>query len=100
MVPSPKLSFIANDSNPTSVGLALDSTIHFGGLEFIADCFGHPSLFPQVRDSSAMFVGMVNSGPPSRCTPLEESSGEDGATSSVGGAWDPPTPEDAMWQTR
>jgi hypothetical protein len=46
MVPSSKLSFIANDNNPTGVGLAPGSTIHFGGLEFITDCFGHSSLSP------------------------------------------------------
>jgi hypothetical protein len=34
MVPSPKLSFVANGHNPTSVGLVPGSTIHFGKLEF------------------------------------------------------------------
>jgi hypothetical protein len=36
MVPSPKLSFVANGHNPTSVGLVPGSTIHFGKLEFTA----------------------------------------------------------------
>jgi hypothetical protein len=48
MVPSPKVLFIANDNNPIGVGLELGSTIHFGGLKFIADHFGHPSLSPRV----------------------------------------------------
>jgi hypothetical protein len=34
MAPSPKLSFVANGNNPTGGGLSLDSTIHFGSLEF------------------------------------------------------------------
>jgi hypothetical protein len=44
MVPSPKLLLIANDNDTTGVSLALGSTIHFGGLEFIADRFGHQNL--------------------------------------------------------
>jgi hypothetical protein len=47
MVPSPELSFIANDNNPTNVNLASGSTIHFSSLKFIADRLGHPSLSPQ-----------------------------------------------------
>jgi hypothetical protein len=47
MVPSPKLSFVANGNNPTSVGLALGNTIHFGSMEFTTDRLGRLSLFPQ-----------------------------------------------------
>jgi hypothetical protein len=47
MVPSPKLSFVANGNNPTSVGLAPGSTIHFGSMEFTTDRLGCLSLFPQ-----------------------------------------------------
>jgi hypothetical protein len=44
MILSPKLSFITNDNNPTSVGLALGSAIHFDSLKFITNRFGHLSL--------------------------------------------------------
>jgi hypothetical protein len=47
MVPSPMLSFITNDDNPTGVGPALGSTIHFGSMEFITDCLGYLSLSPR-----------------------------------------------------
>jgi hypothetical protein len=78
MIP-PKLSFITNSNNPTDVGLAPGSTIHFGSLEFIANCFGHLSL-PQLQDSDAIFVGMIRDGSPSLRTELEDSSSEDGTT--------------------
>jgi hypothetical protein len=46
MVPSLKVSVIANDNNPTYVGLSLDSSIYLDCLEFITDRFGHLSYFP------------------------------------------------------
>jgi hypothetical protein len=62
MVLSLKLSFIANDNNPTDVGLAPASTIHFSSLGFVADRLGRLSLSPQGWDSDAIFVGMAHSG--------------------------------------
>jgi hypothetical protein len=60
MVPSPKLSFITNNDNLTSVGLAPGSSIHFGNLEFVTDHVGRLSLSPLGRDSDAIFIGMAN----------------------------------------
>jgi hypothetical protein len=97
MVPSPKLSFVANGNNPTGVGLAHGDTIHFGSLEFTIDRLDHLSLSPQEGDSSAIFVGMVYSGMSSLHTTLEETSNKDGAPSGAGGALDPPTPESVTW---
>jgi hypothetical protein len=37
MVPSLKLSFVANGDNSTGVGLDPGHTIHFGSLEFTTD---------------------------------------------------------------
>jgi hypothetical protein len=92
MVPSPKLSFIANGNNLTGIGLTLGSTNRFGSMEFTA-CLGHQSLSPYEWDSSAIFIGMVNSGSPSLHTALEESFGKDGATSGVRGSSGSPGPQ-------
>jgi hypothetical protein len=85
MVPSLKLSFIANGNNSTSIGLTPGSTIHFGSLEFTANRLGRLCLSPQVWDSSAIFIAMVRIGSSSLRTTLEESSVEDGAASGTRG---------------
>jgi hypothetical protein len=97
MVPSPKLSFVANSNNPIGVGLAPGSTIHFDTLEITVGRLGCLSLSPPEWDSSSIFIRMVHSGSTSLRTTLEKFSNEEGATSGTGGALDPPTPEDAMW---
>jgi hypothetical protein len=94
MVPTPKLSFIANNNNPTDVGLAPDSTIHFDSLGFIADHLGRLSLFPQERELGAIFIGMIHSGSSSMRTTLGESSNDDGATSGTGGSLGSPGPRE------
>jgi hypothetical protein len=93
MLPSPKLLFITNNNNPTNVGLALGSTIHFVSLEFIANRFDHLSFSLERWDSGAMFIGMVHSRSPSQRTPLEESSNENGSTSGAGGSLGSPAPQ-------
>jgi hypothetical protein len=70
MVPR-KLSFISNSGNPTSIGLALGSAIHFFILDFITNHFGHLSLSPQGRDSDAIFIGMILDESPSPRTAPE-----------------------------
>jgi hypothetical protein len=97
MVPSPKLSFITNNNNPTEISLAPGSTIHFSNLEFITDHCGHLSLSPQEQGLGAMFIGMVHSRSSSLRTTLGESSIEDGATSSAGGSLRSPALKGAPW---
>jgi hypothetical protein len=92
MAHSPKLSFVANGNNLTGVGLAPDSTNHFGCLEFTADQHGLLSLSPQKWDSGTIFIGMVHSGSPSLCTTLEESSNEDHTASGTEGRSGSPDP--------
>jgi hypothetical protein len=46
MIPSPKLSFVANINNPTGASLAPGNTIHFGSLEFTVDRLSRLSLSP------------------------------------------------------
>jgi hypothetical protein len=57
-------------------GLALGETIHFGSLEFIADCFGGLSLSPKGSDPGAVSVGTTHSGSPSLLAMMEDSTEE------------------------
>jgi hypothetical protein len=54
MVPSLKLSFVANGNNPTGVGLTPGGTIHFGSLDSTIDRHGRLSLSPQGWDANAI----------------------------------------------
>jgi hypothetical protein len=85
LVPSLKLSFIANGNHPIGVSLTPGSAICFGSLEFTTDHLSHLSFSPQEWDSSVVFVGMVHNGSPSLHTTLKESSDEYGAAL---GAWE------------
>jgi hypothetical protein len=97
MVYSPKLSFIANGSNPTGVGLALGRTICFDILEFTANRLGRLSLSPQEGDLGTLFIGMVHNGSPSLHITLEDSSDEGGATSGKAGSSGSHDPEATTW---
>jgi hypothetical protein len=92
MVYSPKLSFVANGSNLTGVGLALGKTICFYSLEFTIDHLGRLSLSPEEGDSGALFVGILHSGSPSLHTALEDSFDEGGAASGEEGSSGSPDP--------
>jgi hypothetical protein len=49
---------IATDSECLMCGdFSLSETIHFGSLEFIADCFGGLRLSPKGSDSGIIFMG-------------------------------------------
>jgi hypothetical protein len=93
MVTSQKLSFIANSNKPTSVGLTTGKIIHFGLLEITADRLDRLSLSPKERDSSTIFVGMVNTGSPSSHTTPKDSTDEGDATSRARGSSRSPSPQ-------
>jgi hypothetical protein len=92
MVYSPKLSFMANDTNPTGVGLAPGEIICFSSLEFTTDRLGRLSLSPFAGDPGTLFVGMKHSGSPSLHIAIENSSDKGGAISGEGGSSGSPAP--------
>jgi hypothetical protein len=59
---SPKLTFIANSNNLTSVRLTSGETICFGSLELTTDRLGNLSLSPEGNDPGIVFVVMVHNG--------------------------------------
>jgi hypothetical protein len=93
MVPSSKLSFVANGNHLIGVGLAAGSTIHFGNLEFTADHLGRLNFSPQECYSSVVFIGMLHNGSLSLHTALKESFDEDDAISGVRGSSRSPGPQ-------
>jgi hypothetical protein len=64
--------------------------IHFGDLEFIADCSDDLNPSPEGGDSSAALGGMTYNGSPSVDGILEESPSEDDSISSEGESFDSP----------
>jgi hypothetical protein len=68
-------------------GFSLNETVHFGSLEFIADCFDGLSLSPRGNDSGIAFMGTTHSGSPSLRAMIEDSTEEFyTATSGEGGS--------------
>jgi hypothetical protein len=86
MVHSSTLIDSTDGEHLTYGGFNLGKTIHFGSLEFIADCFGSLSLSPKGNNSGVAFVGMAHSGSPSPCTILEDFANEFYTTSSIMGS--------------
>jgi hypothetical protein len=63
MVHSSTLTITTDSERLTCGDFSLGETIHFGSLEFIANCFGGLSLSPKGSDSGAIFVEMTHGVP-------------------------------------
>jgi hypothetical protein len=84
IVHSPKLTVITDGKHQTGGSFTHDETIHFGSLEFIANCFSTLSLSDEGNGSGAVFGGIAHSGSPS-LLPILEDSTDEGDTASSGG---------------
>jgi hypothetical protein len=87
MVHSLVLAITTDGEHLTCGDLSLSKTIHFGNLDFIADCFGSLSLSPKEGDSGAAFMGTTRSRSPSLRAMIGDSTEEFYmATSGEGGS--------------
>jgi hypothetical protein len=66
MVHSSTLVNTNDGEHLTYGGFSLGEIIHFGRLEFIADCFSDLSLSLRGSDLGIVFVGETHSGSPSQ----------------------------------
>jgi hypothetical protein len=57
-------------------GFSLGKTVHFGSLEFIANCFDSLSLSPMGSDTGAIFMGTTHRGSPLLRVMIEDSTDE------------------------
>jgi hypothetical protein len=64
LVHSSALVVYTDGKHLTCGGFTLGETIRFGGIEFIADCFGSLSHSHKGNDSDTIFVGMTHKGSP------------------------------------
>jgi hypothetical protein len=66
MVHSSTLIVTNDGEHLTCGGFSLGEIIHFGSLEFIADCFSDLSLSLRGSDLGIIFMGETHSGSPSQ----------------------------------
>jgi hypothetical protein len=72
MVPSSVLAIAADNERLSCGGFSLSKTIHFGILEFIANCFGGLSLSSMGDGLDAIIIGPARGRPPSPRPPLSK----------------------------
>jgi hypothetical protein len=73
MIHSLALAIAINSEGLTCGGFSLSETVHFGSLEFIADCFSGMSLSPKGSDWGTSFMGSTRSGSLSLWAMIEDS---------------------------
>jgi hypothetical protein len=91
MVHSSALIVATNGECLTYSVFSLGEIIHFGSLEFIADCFSGLSLYPKESDSDAAFRGTTRNGPPLLWAMIEGSTEEFYTTSREEGVFSLPS---------
>jgi hypothetical protein len=76
MVHSSALTVATDSERLMCGGLSLGETVHFGNLEFIAECFGSLCLSRKGSDLGAFFMVTTRSWSPSLQTMIEDSTDE------------------------
>jgi hypothetical protein len=99
MVHSLTLAITIDGEHLTCGGFSLGEKVHFGSLEFIADCYGGLSLSPKGSDSGTVLMGTTHSRSLSLRAMIEEST-EFYTTSSREGASASPSPGGMTWGLR
>jgi hypothetical protein len=97
MVHSSALIVSTDGERLTCGGFSLSEIVHFGSLEFIADCFSGLSLSPMRNDSGITFMGSTHCGPPSPLRAMLEDSVEEFYMTSSRGGLRPPLFQEARY---